>query len=137
VLDVPVRALAAAGQALDDHAVGRGDVQRGGQPPAQLVELVLERLGLRVVAREAVEQEAVVALLLDLAEDHRDHQVVGHELARVHVRGRLLAELGRLLDVVAQQVAGRDVRKVEVLAQTGRLRALTGPGGTEENQIEL
>src|SRR3954451_923264 len=50
VLDVAVRALAAAGQPLDDHPVGGRDVQRRGQPPAELVELLLERFGLRVVA---------------------------------------------------------------------------------------
>src|SRR3954447_14523223 len=137
VLDVAVRALAAAGQPLDDDLVGRRDVQRRGQPPAELVELLLERLRLRVVAREAVEQEAVVALGLDLAEDHRDHQLVGHELALVHVRRRLAAELGLLRDVLAQQVAGRDVREVEVLAQPRRLRAFTGPRRTQQDQVEL
>src|SRR5919108_3591421 len=49
VLDVPVRALAPARQALDHDVVGRRHVQRRGQPPAELVELVLERLGLRLV----------------------------------------------------------------------------------------
>jgi hypothetical protein len=137
VLDVAVRALAAAGQALDDDVVRRRHVQRRGEPPAHALELLVQRVGLRVVAREAVEQEAVVALLLDLVEDHLDHQRIGHELAGVHVRRRLLAELGLLLDMVAQQVAGRDVRKVEVLAQSRRLRALTGPRGAEQNQVEF
>ena len=60
----------------------------------RLLELLGQRVGLRHGAREAVEQEAVVALLVDLVEDHRDHQVVGHELAVVHVLLGLLAELG-------------------------------------------
>jgi hypothetical protein len=137
VLDVAVRALAAAGQPLHHDVVGRRHVQRGGQPAAELVELVLERLGLRVVAREPVEQEAVVALLLDLVQDHRDHQLVRHELALVHVRGRLAAEFGLLLHVVAQQIAGRDVGEVEVLAQAGGLGAFTGPRRPEEDQVEL
>src|SRR5215218_7173047 len=58
VLDVAVRALAAAGQALDHDVVGRRHVQRRRQAPAESLELVLERLRLRLVAREAVEQEA-------------------------------------------------------------------------------
>ena len=66
-----------------------------------LLELLVQRVGLRVVAREAVEQEAVVALALDLARgSSRSPASIGHELAGVHVLLRLLAELGLLLDVL-------------------------------------
>src|SRR3954470_11548055 len=66
VLDVAVRALAAAGQPLHHDVVGRGHVERGGQTAVEPLELLVQGVGLCVVAREAVEQEAVVALLLDL-----------------------------------------------------------------------
>src|SRR3954463_15722457 len=62
VVQVPVRALPAAGQALDDARVGRVDQQRCGQLAAALRELLAQRVGLRDVARESVQQEAVVAL---------------------------------------------------------------------------
>ncbi len=108
VVEVPVGALAAAREALDHGLVGRVDQQRRGQPPAALVELLGERVGLRHGAREAVEQEAVVAVLVDLLEDHRDHQIVGHQAAVVHVLLGLRAEVGALVDVLG--AAGRRCR---------------------------
>ena len=113
------------------------DEQRGGQPAAELVELLAQRVGLADGAREAVEQEAVVALLLDLVQDHRDHELVGDEVAADHELLGLLAELGLVLAVLAQQVAGADVRQPEVLAQARGLGALTGPGRTEEDEIQF
>jgi hypothetical protein len=47
-------------------------------------------------------------------DDHRDHQVVGHEGATLHVGARLLAKLAALLPVRAQQVAAGDVRHAVV-----------------------
>src|SRR4029079_18874937 len=40
VVQVPCRALAAPGEALDDGLVRRVDQQRGGQPPVALLELL-------------------------------------------------------------------------------------------------
>ena len=49
----------------------------------------------------------------------------------------VLAELGLVLPVLAQHVAGRDVGQVEVLAQACRLRALARAGRAEEDQVQL
>src|SRR3954454_17162121 len=137
VVQVAVRALPAAGEPFDDHLVRRVDGQRRGQLAAELLQLLPQRVRLRDVAREAVQQEAVVALVLDLVEDHLDHELVGNELAVVHVRLGLAAQVRLLPHVLPQEVARGDVGQIEVLTQACRLRALTGPGRTEENQVEL
>ena len=49
----------------------------------------------------------------------------------------LTPELGLVLLVLAQEVAGADVGEPEVLAQARGLGALTGPGRTEENEVQL
>src|SRR3954451_23984441 len=84
VVQVPVGALPAAGQALDHAVVRRVDEQHGGEPPAAALHLLAQRVGLAARTREPVEQEAVLALVLDLVEDHRDHELLGLELALVH-----------------------------------------------------
>src|SRR5215210_2980705 len=137
VVDVAVGALAAAREALDHALVRRRDEQGGGQPAAAALHLLGERVGLADRAREAVEQEAVVALVLDLVEDHRDHELVGHQLALVHVLLGLLAELGAVLDVRAQEVARTDVGQPEVLGQSRGLGALPGPGRAQQDEVQL
>ena len=58
-------------------------------------ELLVERLGLRLGAREAVEDEAVLGLRARRPlGDHADDHLVGDEVAAVHVLLRLAAELG-------------------------------------------
>src|SRR3954452_7931552 len=137
VVEVPVGALAAAREALHHAVVRRVDEQRGGEPALAALHLLGQRPGLSARAREAVEQEAVVALVLDLVEDHRDDEVVGDELALVHVVLGLPAELGALAPVLAQQVARADVGHAEVLGQPGRLGALARARGPEQDEVEL
>src|SRR6201999_207607 len=55
----------------------------------------------------------------------------------IHVALGLLAEIGLLGHVGAQHVAGRDERQLEVGLQALGLRSLAGPGGPEQNEIEL
>ena len=52
-----------------------------------------------------------------------DDDLVGDELARVHVALGLEAELGSLGDVLAEDVAGGDVRQPVRLDELGSLRA--------------
>src|SRR3954451_5868551 len=54
VVQVPVGALAPAGQALDDHVVGCVDRQHCREVAAALVHLLGQRVGLGAGAREAV-----------------------------------------------------------------------------------
>src|SRR5829696_10282046 len=109
VVQVAIGALPATGQALDHAVVRRVDQQHRGEAPAPAVHLLAQRVGLTDRAREPVEQEPVVALVLDLVEDHRDHELIGYELALVHVVLGLLAELGLVLLMLAQQVARADI----------------------------
>ena len=127
-----------AREPADDLLVGHVDQQRRGDPAAQLGQLLVERLGLLDRARKAVEDEAVLGVvLLQALGGHRDDQIVGHEVAGVHVALRLLAELGPFLDVRAQHVAGRDERQLEVGPQAIGLRPLARAGRAEQDQIEL
>src|SRR3954454_21138128 len=110
VVRVAVRAHAPAREAADEVVLGHVDEQRRSEPAVDLPQRVVERLGLLVGPREAVEQEPVGGVLLaEAVEDHGDDELVGHEIAAVHVRLGLLAEIRLVLDGLAQHVAGRDV----------------------------
>ena len=137
MVEVAVAALPAAGEPLHDDVVRRLDQQRGREPPPDALELLGQRVGLLGGAGEAVEQEAVGAVLLDLVEDHADDQLVRDELALLHVRRGLAPELRLLLAVLAQEVARADVGQPEVVLQAGGLGALAGAGWTQQDEVEL
>ena len=83
MVDVALGLAGAAAAELGDHDLVVGDVdqQHRGQPPPQLGELRVERLGLRRRAREAVEDEAVAGLLgVDPLGDHADDHLVGDQV---------------------------------------------------------
>ena len=65
---------------------------------------------------------------------HRDHQVVGHQLAPVDDLADPVAELGPGLDLGAQQVAGGQVGHPEVGGEDGPLGALAGPRRPHEHE---
>ena len=105
---------------------------------AEPLEGGLERLRLRHRAREAVEDEPVAGLVaVEAVHDHADDQLVGHEVAAVHVLLGLPAELRLVLHRLAQDVAGREVGKVEVVDQPLGLGALPGPGRAEQDEVQL
>ncbi len=130
--DAPTR------EAPDYLLVGDLDQHRRRDPASQVRELLVESVGLLGGAREAVEDEAVLRiLLLEALGRHRHDQRVGNEVTGVHVLLRLLAELRALLDVGAQHVAGGDERQPEVVLKARRLRPLARARRTEQDQIEL
>ena len=89
-------------------------------------------------ARKAVEQEAVAGLVgVHPLGDHARDQVVGHQIAPVHVLLGLPAELRLLLHRPAQDVAGGVVGKVEVLPEARGLGALAGARRAEQDEVEL
>src|SRR3977135_3115575 len=71
--------------------------RRGGPPGGRgggAAERLGERVGLLLVAREAVEQEAVARVArVDPVDDHLHDQIVRDELAGLHVALGLAAEL--------------------------------------------
>ena len=102
-------------QATGQHATGNLFVRHLEQDhPVEVVALEKE-LGLPRVAREAVDDEAVVPVVIvqPLAHD-RLHQFVVDELADGHDSPYLGAELGVLVDVPPEDVANRDVDQIEV-----------------------
>ena len=76
----------------------------------EVAEHRVELVGLGDVAREAVEQEAGRRVrLAEPVTHHRDGDLVGHQVAGVHVGLGQLAELGAAGDVGPEDVAGRDL----------------------------
>ena len=94
---------------------------------SRLVQSLVERLGLRDGAGEAVHQEALGRVgLLQAVLDDADHHAVGHQLAGVHVLLGLQAHLGLVLDRRAQDVAGGDVGDAVFGHDAAGLGALAG-----------
>ncbi len=94
----------------------------------------IERLGLRDVAREAVEDETVggVGLAEPLA-DHAEHDAVVDQLAGLHGVLRRDAERRAARDRRTQQIAGRNLRDAETLHETLGLRAFAGARRAKQN----
>ncbi len=103
------------------------------QRRVELGERLVECLGLGERAREAVEQEVVLARGQALA-DHPDDDGVGHQIPGVHVALGLEAQPGALGHRVAQQVAGGQVGQAKVGLEPIGLGALAGTGGPEKDQ---
>src|SRR5207249_4267203 len=94
-----------------------------------------QRLRLRDRPRESVEDESLLRVrLLEAAFRHRDHEIVGDQLARIHEGLRLLPEVRVLRDVVAQDVARRDARDPEVRRELLRLSAFARARRAEEDE---
>jgi hypothetical protein len=90
--------------------------------------------GLGHVARQAVQQETALGVrLLHAVLRHRDGDLVGDEIAGVHVGLREFPELRLLADVGAEQVARGDVRDREVLGEERGLRSLARTGRPDED----
>ena len=94
--------------------------------------------GLGHGAREAVEQHAPFGVrLVEARVDHPDDQVVGHESAGVHDRLGLATEGRVARNLVAEHVAGRDVRHAELHRDARRLGALAAAGRSEHQRDHL
>ena len=109
----------------------RGDVDQDGDPDARVArrEGLVERPRLHVGPGEAVEDHAAVGVgPAQPVEQQADGDLVGHELARVHVAPGLDAERRPVADGGPEQVAGGHDRDPEPLGKERRLRPLPGPG---------
>ena len=128
-----VRADPTGGDALDHDLLGHLEVER--QVDAVGTDERDQVLGLLLGPGEPVEQPTGRGVRLrEPLRDDAQHDLVAHELARVHDRLGLEPELGALLDRGAQHVAGGDVRHAVALGQAHRLGALarTLPSEHEE-----
>ena len=122
-----------AGHTLDDVAVRHVDFEHDVDRHAG----ILHGLGLRNGAREAVEQVAVLAIVLGQAIlDHADDDGIRHQAARIHVP--LLGfqtERGTCLDLGAQHVAGGNLRNAELLADESGFAFPLPAQGAQQNQF--
>ena len=118
-----------------EHDVARHvEVDREVERPT--VEHPVELLRLVHRAREAVEHEAVAerAAGREALLDDADHDLVGDELAAVHVALGLEPERGALRRLGAEELARREMGDAEVLAEARRLGALAGTLLAEQHE---
>ncbi len=93
----------------------------------------IEPLGLIEGAGEAVEDEAAADVGLgEAVGDHLVDEIVGDELALVHQALGGSAELGSAGDVIAQEVAGGDLRNSILSHQELGLSAFADAGGSQK-----
>src|SRR5215208_8038787 len=125
VVDLARRlALPAAREPLDELLVRRLEYYDFIDLLIDLLKSLIERLGLLLIAREAVQDPGIV--LVEVGLRHVDDDLIGDEFALVAVLFYLLPELGLLLDLAAHKVAGLDMRGAGLLFQLRRLGALAG-----------
>ena len=114
--------------------VGAHEVQHG-----EHLEMLLERLRLRDIARNAVEHQQVDIRLVDrehrlglhVLAPHLDRELVGNELAARRVGHELLAEVRRHVER-PEDIAAGEVEEARHLAEDLALRALAGAGSAEK-----
>ena len=137
-----VHALAAlahapAGEPVEHDVAGHVEVDR--EVERATVENAVELLRLMQRARESVEDEAVAerAAGREALLDHADHDLVGNELAAVHVALGLEPERGALLRLRAEELSRGEMGDAEVLAEARRLSPFAGALLAEQNQARL
>ena len=101
---------------------------------AQSAAEVIKGIGLLHVARKSVEEHTAVALCYGVV-DHLDHDVIAHQLSGIHDALDAFAQLRLVGNLLAQQVARRDVRQTVFLHDEVALGAFAGPRRSENNNI--
>ncbi len=120
---------AAAGKTLDQAVEIDVHENRGVHRLAEAHQHLVQRLGLRNVAREAVHDETVLRIrLLQALADDAEHDLVGDQLARVHRGLGLLAQLGAGSQRLAEQVARGNLGDAVLFDQLLGLRPLARTG---------
>ena len=127
---MPVRGADPAVRHPLDEVLGRDvDEDRPIDPATGLGEGGIERLGLDLRPREAVEDRAVLRVrLLQAIEEHADDRLVRHELAAAHEAVGLAPEGGAFRDRGPEQVTGSQHRHAEMARQDRRLGSLARSG---------
>lgn len=115
-----------AGEPGDERGFRDGEVNHAVNAATPRLELFVKRLGLGERPGEAVEEESMRGVRQLEPLDHGlDDELVWDEVTAVHVRPRRDAERRPSTPMLAQQVASRDVRKLERVADHARLGALS------------
>ena len=131
-----IGAAPAPAEASEDFVVGDLDQQRGGDLGVLFRQGGVERLGLFGGAREAVEQAAELRVFaVEPIEQHRDRQLVRHQLAALHIALRFHPQLRLVADVFAEHVAGGEVEQSGALGEVDGLGAFARAGRTEQDDV--
>ncbi len=121
--------LGATGQTIDQQFLVDFQLDRQVHRLADPVEQHVERVGLSQIARIAVEDETIDGIaLLEAIFEHAEHDLVRDQIAGRHDRLGLQSQRRARRHRGAQQLAGGDVRNLQVLAQARRLGALARTG---------
>ena len=120
-------------QPADEFRIAGLQVQRHIRSHPQLAADQVNRAGLLHVPRDSVQHEPASGRLRgdQLLPHHVEHDLVGHELAAVERGLDSQAERGPPRHVIAQQLAGRDVRDVEVRGDQRALSPLARARGRD------
>ncbi|MNV56767.1 hypothetical protein D3C71_1490680 [compost metagenome] len=125
---------AATGHAADDFRIFHGDFQH-------VVDFhagVTQGFGLRDGAREAVEQEAVGAVVSDDALlDQANDDFVGNQATAGHHFLDLQTQRALGLDRGTQHVAGGDLRNAELFGDEASLSTFAGTRCPQQNHTHL
>ena len=101
---------------------------------AAIGQQLVERLSLLHIARESVEQTALLQTrVIQALVDNLEHEFIGHQFAGLHVTLRLLAKLRPLTDRLAEHVAGRHVGDAKQFHESLGLGTLAGTGRTDKD----
>ena len=131
----PPVSLGAVGDARDQRLGVGSDLDHGVELQALLRQHRAQRIGLRHGAREAVEDEAVLAVgLVDALGDDAVDDLVGNQVAAIHDLLGREAHRRPGGDRRAQDIAGRELRNTELLDQDLGLRALADARRSEKDQ---
>ena len=100
---------AAVQQAIDQLRLLDLECQHQIERHPAFCQHAVEGFGLGDGSRKAIEQAAASTVLFPKAiSNDADHDLVGHQLAGVHVAGRFVAELGAGILGFAEHLAGRE-----------------------------
>jgi len=125
---------AAAHDAVDDEVVWDLEQQHVVELDAVLVQRVFEGFGLGNRPREAVQHPTIECVFHRQAlAHHANDDLVGHQVAIVHVLLGFDAHRCAGLDRGPEHVPGRDVGNVVAFDEACGLGAFSGPGGSDED----
>ena len=129
-------ALGALREPVASRCVGEREQQDDRERPVDLVEQLVERLGLRQRAGEAIEDEAVAGLQ-ELFADELDRDVVGNELAVGEQRLDTPAETRAARNRGAIENAGRNLRDLVLSRDLLCLRPLARSLRSQDEDVYL
>ena len=123
---------------FDQYIVVSFHLNNGIKLEAFLRQHLIKRLCLRFCTREAIENNAILAIrLIQPIRNNARHDIVGNEFASFHHCLGFLADFRAGGNGRAQHVAGGKLNQTMLVFQPLRLRSLAGTGRSQKNQDHL